>query len=536
MPPSPGDYYRRLRLPKNASRREIKAAFRRLARHYHPDLHPNQPSAVRQFRALREAYEVLIDRVQRQRYDQYQQGLAKELTLTNPQTPSDFYIRGIRYVLSRRYRAALTDYSRAIELDGQFAEAYLRRAEARYLLEDDSGVLADCQRAIALNSTEARTYYYQGMARYRLEYVQSAVAAFTDAITCDPEEAQYYYRRGVAYQDLNLLDEAAKDLRKAASLYREQGHLASYQQLQLYVRQFGTAGRSRPIKLLGSAAQKISGLVPRRLKAGLSKKLPHPRRRASDFPPSPQSTTQKSLIHPPIPPSPTREHRRNLRPTQTYWAPGVSSRPDPHYRPRQRLDLHFLSGVMNTLRLLSNPAGEMVPMYRRLSARQTSLVGYGLAVLANLLFVFGGIQHATTNSWPNSWLFASWLWASGGMTFVAMVLLLGLTRIALRVRGLWVADIFMLGTAAVPLGMMAVLSAVIKRFADQILQPSNIWLSEVFLLLATLWIASQVIITLYSGLSRIQGFSDQFSAWFTPIVVAVGITVGVGTWSFLAMP
>ncbi len=535
MPSSPGDYYQRLRLSQNASRQEIKAAFRRLARQYHPDLHPNQPGALKQFRALREAYEVLVDRVQRQRYDQYQQGLSPQSPLNHPQTPSDFYIRGIRYVLARRYRAAIGDYSKAIELDHQFAEAYVRRAEARYLVKDDSGVLADCQRAIALNPTEPRTYYYQGMARYRLDYVQSAVAAFTDAIAHDPEEAQYHYRRGLAYQDLHQLDEAAKDFRKAASLYRQQGHIASYQQLQLYLRQFGTAGRSRPIKLLGSAAQKISRLVPHRVKATLGPKPPRPQRRASDFSPQassrPQNIPQKSLIHPPVPPGHPRDRRHAQHPAQTYWAPGVSSRPDPNYRPRQRLDRHLISGAIATLRLLSNPAGEMVPFYRRLSARQTSLIGYALAVLANLAFVLGGIQHATTNSW----LVASWLWASGGMTFVAMVLVLGLTRIFLRVRGLWVADIFILGAAVVPLGMMAVLSAIAKQFAAQITQPPYILFSNLFFLMATLWIVSQVLITLYSGLARIQGFSEQFAAWFTPVVLSLGLAAGVGTWSFLAL-
>ncbi len=543
MPSLPGDYYQRLRLSPKASRKEIKAAFRRLARHCHPDLHPNQPSVLRQFRGLREAYEVLIDRVQRQRYDQHQQGLTSPQPLNNPQTPSDFYIRGIQYILSRRYHAAISDYSKAIELDAQFAEAYVRRAEARYLVKDDSGVLADCQYAIALNPNEPRTYYYQGMARYRLDYVQSAVAAFTDAIAQDPKEAQFFYRRGLAYQDLHQLDEAARDLRKAASLYRQQGHLFSYQQLQIYLQQFGTAGRSRPVKFLGSVAQKISGLVPRRLKPTLSRKPAHLRRRTSDFsakngsrPDQPQgSRAQKSLIHPPIPPAQPSDRSRPQQPAQTYWAPGISSRPDPNYRPRQRLDSYLLSGAIATLKLLSNPAGEMVPLYRRLSSRQTSLIGYGLAVLANLMFVLGGTYHATIDSGESTWLLASRLWASGGMTFVFMVLALGLTRILLRVRGLWVADIFTLGTAVVPLGMMAILSVIAKQFAAQLLQPSAIVFSNLFLLLATLWIASQALITLYSGLSRIQGFSEQFAAWFTPVVLSLGIAAGVGTWSFLAL-
>jgi curved DNA-binding protein CbpA len=557
MPSFSGDYYRRLRLPKDASRREIKAAFRRLARQYHPDLHPNKPSAVRKFQSLCEAYEVLIDVVRRQRYDDYQQGQPVERSLTNPQTPADFYLRGVRYTYSRQYRLALDDYTQAIELDNEFAEAYVRRAELRYLLEDDSGVLADCQRAIALNSIEAKTYFYQGMARYRLEYVQSAIAAFTDAITCDPEDAQYYYRRGLAYQDLHQLNEAAQDFRQAAQLYRKQGQMASYQKLQKYLRQFGTAGRSPLVQFLSRLAQR-------------DKPLPTLHNQAADLPLQGKSITHGLSAQPSSLPAghsadnsaakdTAKDIAKNTADTewpisrassqssgrsagrssgrsagrsagQAYWAPGISSRLGSDYRPKRQLGLHLLSGVLSTFSLLSNPAGEMLPLYRRLSLRQTSLVGYGLAVLANLAFVLGGIYHMTLNSW----LVASWLWAAGGMMFVAMVFVVALTRVLLRIRGLWTADIFMLATAMVPLGMLTVVSAIARNIGPKLTGPSELWMLNILLLLAVLWAISQSTITLYSGLVRIHTFSEKLAAWFTPLVLALGMGAGVGTWGILS--
>ncbi len=552
--PSPGDYYRRLRLPREASQREIKAAFRRLSRQYHPDLHPGKPSAARHFRALREAYEVLIDRVRRQQYDCQQgygvdKGLAQhpaqrvEKPLPPLQTSVDLYIRGVRYLLARRYQLAISDYTQAIKLDDQFAEAYLRRAEVRYLLEDDSGVLADCQRAIALNSTEPKTYFYQGMARYRLDYVQSAIAAFTDAITCDPNDAQVYYRRALAYQDLHQLNEAARDFRRAAQLYREQGQLTSYQQLQQYLRQFGTAGRSRPVRFLGKVAQCLTNVLPGRKKA-LLRQAASPHHRTADFlaqgepisqklssqpaaPPTRMAEQQDRL--PPIPPSQSagQNFRQNAR--QIYWAPGVSSRPERDSKSRHRFRTP-ISGFRATLKLLSNPGGEMLPLYRQLSPQKTSLVGYGLAVLANLTFVLGGIQHTTVNSWT----VASWLWASGGMTFVTMVLVVALTRVGLRIRSLWSADIFMLATAVVPLGMLAVVSAITQNFAHQLPDPFPSWIVHALLPLAALWALSQSIITLYSGFSRIHMFSESLSAWLAPVVLALGIGTGIGTWSILS--
>ncbi len=522
MSSSSGDYYRRLRLPRNASRRDIKAAFRRLARQYHPDLHPNQPGAAVRFQALQEAYEVLIDRVQRQRYDQRQQGA--DSRSASPQTPSDFYIRGVRYLLASRHRAALSDYTQAIRLDDQFAEAYLRRAEVRYELEDDSGVLADCQQAIALNPTEAKTYYFQGLARYRLGYVQSAIAAFTEAVTCDPDDAQYCYRRGLAYQDLGELHEAARDLRRAAKLYREQGDRANYQRLQVYLKPFGTAGRSRPIRFLGGVGQRLAALVPGRGR---------PRSRPAD------AQADSLVERPPTRPTNRTSSRRtpyqrrwplSRSSEQTRWAKGVSSRPGPHEPVARRPERRSL-GLIAALQLLSNPAGEMVPLYQRLSSRQASWAGYSLAVLANLAFVLGTMAHFPTQSW----LLASYLWAAGGLMYVAMVLTVAIARAGWRIRSLWVAHVYVLGIAMVPLGLLAVVSAIMPVVIAQSVLLQNVWVISGLMAIAVLWAFSHALLTLYIGLVRIHTFPERVSAWFAPVVLASGIAAGAGTWIALAV-
>lgn len=65
------DYYKVLGLSKNASQDEIKKAYRKLARKYHPDLHPNDPEAEKKFKEINEAHEVLSDPEKRKKYDQY---------------------------------------------------------------------------------------------------------------------------------------------------------------------------------------------------------------------------------------------------------------------------------------------------------------------------------------------------------------------------------------------------------------------------------------------------------------------------------
>lgn len=65
------DYYKILGVNKDASQDDIKKAYKKLARQYHPDLNPNDPDAHRKFQEINEANEVLSDPEKRKKYDQY---------------------------------------------------------------------------------------------------------------------------------------------------------------------------------------------------------------------------------------------------------------------------------------------------------------------------------------------------------------------------------------------------------------------------------------------------------------------------------
>lgn len=65
------DYYKILGVPKNASENDIKKAYRKLARKYHPDLNPNDKAAEKKFKEVNEANEVLSHPENRKKYDAY---------------------------------------------------------------------------------------------------------------------------------------------------------------------------------------------------------------------------------------------------------------------------------------------------------------------------------------------------------------------------------------------------------------------------------------------------------------------------------
>lgn len=233
------DYYSILQVSSQATSEDIKLSFRRLARQYHPDLNPDNPETAERFKQISEAYEILSDEIKRRRYDT-NRSLEQKTSYTTYTTTSDtkvttkvsqakdFYFRGVAKTKNRQYKKAIKEYSRAIELDPKFIEAYLKRSEMRYKLGDNQGVLDDCYQIIKIKSSVPKAYYYQGRARFSLGYVQSAIDSYSEAIRQQPNYAQAYYHRGIAYRDIKDNFLALEDWQIAADLFHNENNPNAY--------------------------------------------------------------------------------------------------------------------------------------------------------------------------------------------------------------------------------------------------------------------------------------------------------------------
>ena len=116
------------------------------------------------------------------------------------QTAVDYYNRGLAkdsLDSPEAYRGAIADYTKAIELDPKFAEAYYFRGIAKGAIQDAIGAIDDYTKAIEINPKYVKAYNYRGNQKMDQKDYIGAIDDYTKAIEIDPKDISSLYYRGV---------------------------------------------------------------------------------------------------------------------------------------------------------------------------------------------------------------------------------------------------------------------------------------------------------------------------------------------------
>jgi tetratricopeptide (TPR) repeat protein len=149
---------------------------------------------------------------------------------------------GIRLLAARDYQSAISQFTKAIEISPDFADAYRSRGEAWHAAGNDDAALADFERAIALDAGPWLTYISRGVLWISRGENQRALADFTQSIRLHPT-SEAYYQRGLTYQTMNQPKRSVEDYDQA--IERDPGAPYSYRARAQARRDLGDAVGAR---------------------------------------------------------------------------------------------------------------------------------------------------------------------------------------------------------------------------------------------------------------------------------------------------
>jgi tetratricopeptide (TPR) repeat protein len=137
-------------------------------------------------------------------------------TKATDDNPETFLVRGDKCLQSKEYDKAIIEYTRAIELKPDFAEAYNNRAYAYYSKYDGTGdPLSDLNRAIEIRPNFPHAYNTRGCVYMAGGNPDKAITDFTHAIQLQPDYPRAYRNRANAYLRKGHISLAVKDFEQA---------------------------------------------------------------------------------------------------------------------------------------------------------------------------------------------------------------------------------------------------------------------------------------------------------------------------------
>jgi len=133
-------------------------------------------------------------------------------------TSVDYYNRGKAYFDKGEHNQAISNFTKAIEINRVYAEAYYYRGNAYTAKDQYDRAILDYTKVLELKPTDAKAYYNRGVIYSKKSEYDRAISDYTRAIAINPRDAMAYNNRGVDYYHKKEYDRAWKDVYKIQSL------------------------------------------------------------------------------------------------------------------------------------------------------------------------------------------------------------------------------------------------------------------------------------------------------------------------------
>jgi tetratricopeptide (TPR) repeat protein len=130
----------------------------------------------------------------------------------------EHYDRGFDYAKNGQYDLAISEFTKAIEMNRKYAEAYNSRAVAYAQKGEYDQAFSDFNTAIEINPRFAKAYFMRGTVYTTKGEFDLAISNHNKALEINPRHAEAYYIRGICYYEQQEYDKAWEDMHKAQSL------------------------------------------------------------------------------------------------------------------------------------------------------------------------------------------------------------------------------------------------------------------------------------------------------------------------------
>ncbi len=151
------------------------------------------------------------------KYDEAISDYSKALEI-NPRDAEAYYNRGIVYNRKGQYDEAISDFSKALEINQRYALAYQNRGIAHDNKGEYDQAISDYTKALEINPKASVAYRQRGNAYFNKREYDSAISEFSKAIDINPKDAVAYTYRADAYEKQARYKEAILDYNKAIEI------------------------------------------------------------------------------------------------------------------------------------------------------------------------------------------------------------------------------------------------------------------------------------------------------------------------------